>query len=147
MTFLWLLCCSILTVAQQTTASESHTTSRHQQVSTSQAAPSSTENFTLQRARDYHFVAGNVDCPNCKDMYCSTLHPNAMGAKIISIETVAQRPTSNNHWFRCQFAAKCGRPEFSDPNDARFDCAGKTSCNVCRATDDGVGNYEDDIRM
>jgi hypothetical protein len=117
------------------------------QASTAAAAPATTENFTLQRARDYHFVAGDVGCPDCKDMYCSTLQPAASGAKIISIETVAQRPTRNNHWYRCQIAVNCGRPEFSDPKDAKLDCAGKTSCNVCRATNDAIGNYEDDIRV
>jgi hypothetical protein len=106
-----------------------------------------TENFTLQRARDFTFAGGNVDCPNCKDMFCARLQPGTAGATVVSIKTIAQRPARNNHWYRCEEAAKCGRPEFSNPTDPRESCVGKTACLVCRATDDGVPNYEDDIRM
>src|SRR5581483_743940 len=70
-----------------------------------------TQNFTLQRVRDYHYAGGNVDCPHCKDMYCSLLRPPAMGAVITDIQTTAQQPVANNHWYRCQVAANCGRPE------------------------------------
>ncbi|HXP51026.1 MAG TPA: hypothetical protein VN922_13795 [Bacteroidia bacterium] len=143
-----LLWVATLAIAQKpVNTPQSNANSTQEKESIAQAAPVTTENLTLQRARDYHFVSGNIGCPDCKDMYCSTLRPAAAGAKIVSIETVAQRPTRNNHWYRCQAAVSCGRPEFSDPNDARLDCIGKTSCNICRATDDGVGNYEDDIRM
>jgi hypothetical protein len=105
------------------------------------------QDFTLQRVRDYHYSGGNVDCPQCKDMYSAYLTPPAPGAKITAISTTAQRPVANNHWYRCQIKADCGRPEFSDPNDSRQNCIGKTSCYVNRATDDGVGGYEDDIHM
>jgi hypothetical protein len=104
------------------------------------------QNITLQRARDYHHSGGNVDCPNCKDMY-SALIVVPGGAKITAISTTGQRPTANNHWYRCQKQASCGRPEFSDPNDSRLDCIGKSQCFVNRASDDGVGNYEDDISV
>jgi len=106
-----------------------------------------TQDFTLQRARDYTHTGGNVDCPNCKDLYSATLNPPVAGAKILSMVVTARRPTTNNHWYRCQVEAKCGRPEFSDPANPTLDCIGKTSCLVNRATDDGVGSYEDDIRM
>jgi hypothetical protein len=105
------------------------------------------EDFVLQRVRDYHYSGGNVDCPNCKDMYTAVLTVPAPGAKITSISTTAQRPAANNHWYRCQVKADCGRPEFSDPNDARLDCIGKSTCYVNRASDDGIGGYEDDIHM
>ncbi len=106
-----------------------------------------TQDFTLQRARDFHFTAGPVDCPNCKNMFSALVAPPAPGAKITSITWLQRRPPDNNHWYRCQEEAKCGRPEFSDPNDARLDCVGKTSCFVNRASDDGNGYYEDDFRM
>jgi hypothetical protein len=106
-----------------------------------------TQDFTLQRARDYTHVGGNVDCPNCKDLFSATLTPPMAGAKIISIVWLRRRPTVNNHWYRCQAEAKCGRPEFSNPANPTEECNGQTSCLVNRATDDGVGSYEDDFRM
>lgn len=106
-----------------------------------------TQDFTLQRVRDFHFAGGPVDCPNCKDLFVAHIAPPMVGAIIDSVIVTARRPAKNNHWYRCQVEAQCGRPEFSDPNDARLDCIGKTSCDVNRATDDGVGGYEDDIRM
>jgi hypothetical protein len=106
-----------------------------------------TLDFTLQRVRDFHYSGGDVDCPNCKDMFTARIAPPVAGTVITSVTVIARRPTSNNHWFRCQVEARCGRPEFSDPNDARLDCIGKTVCDVNRATDDGVPGYEDDIRM
>jgi len=109
--------------------------------------PPGTQDFTLQRARDYTHVTGNVDCPNCKDLYSALVKPPVAGAKIVSMEVTGRRPATNNHWYRCQLEAKCGRPEFSDPADPTKDCIGQTSCLVNRATDDGVGSYEDDIRM
>jgi len=109
--------------------------------------PQVTQNFTLQRARDFHVAGGPVDCPNCKVLMVATIRPSAPGAKIVSIRVAARRPTSNNHFYRCQHEASCGVPEFADPNDARLDCIGKLSCNIFRATDDGVGTPEDDIEM
>jgi hypothetical protein len=109
--------------------------------------PSGKQTFTLVRGRDFRFVHGDVDCPNCKNMYCARLSPPAPGAKITAISVSARRPTVNNHFYRCQVEAKCGVPEFSDPADARQSCIDKPSCNVCRATDDGVPNYEDDIAI
>lgn len=103
--------------------------------------------FTLQRVRDFHYSGRNVDCPNCKDMFTARIAPPVVGAVITSVAVVGRRPGFNNHWYRCQVEAECGRPEFSDPNDARLDCSGKTACDVNRATDDGVPGYEDDIRM
>jgi hypothetical protein len=103
--------------------------------------------ITLQRARDFFYAGGNIGCPDCKDMYCSTVRTPSAGSLITSIQTVAQRPTTNNHWYRCQVAAQCGRPEFSDPYNHRLGCEGKSECDVCRVTDDGVGSYEDDIRI
>jgi len=103
--------------------------------------------LTLVRSRDYHYASANVDCPNCKDMYCATVEPPSRGEHIVSIEWIRRRPVNNNHWYRCQVEAKCGRPEFSDPQDAREDCTGKSQCNICRATNDGVPNYEDDFEM
>jgi hypothetical protein len=110
-------------------------------------SPSGAQDFTLQRARDFTYTGGNVDCPNCKDMFSALLKPPVAGATILSMVVTARRPTTNNHWYRCQVEAKCGRPEFSDPANPTVDCIGKTSCLVNRATDDGVGSYEDDIRM
>jgi hypothetical protein len=110
-------------------------------------SPQKTQDFTLQRARDYTHTGGNVDCPNCKDMFSATVSPPVAGATIVRMDWLARRPTNNNHWYRCQVEARCGRPEFSDPNNPEVDCLGKASCLVNRATDDGVGGYEDDIRM
>jgi hypothetical protein len=118
----------------------------HSKTASFNATPG-TQDFTLQRARDYQHTGGNVDCPNCKDLYSATLNPPVAGAKILSIQTLRQRPEQNRHWYRCQVESRCGRPEFSDPGDPTKDCIGKTSCVVNRATDDGNGYYEDDIRM
>lgn len=103
--------------------------------------------FTLQRARDFHYFGGNLDCPKCKDGFVARIAPPAPGARIITVTWLARRPVANNHWYRCGVEAKCGVPEFGDPADPRLNCDGKTACNVYRATDDGVGNYEDDILM
>jgi hypothetical protein len=110
-------------------------------------APPGTQDFTLQRARDYTRTGGNVDCPNCKDLFSATVNPPAVGDTITSMEVTGRRPEDNNHWYRCQVEVRCGRPEFSDPANPTEDCLGKTSCLVNRASDDGVGSYEDDIRM
>lgn len=110
------------------------------------AAPSATHQYTLQRARDYHYGGGNVDCPKCKDWFYSLIVIPG-GAKITSIRWMARRPTVNNHWYRCGVESDCGRREFSDTNDARLDCIGKSACYVNRASDDGVGGYEDDIEI
>jgi hypothetical protein len=104
-------------------------------------------NFTLQRVRDFHYSGGDVDCPHCKDMFTARLTPPLAGAVIISMTVTARRPTKNNHWYRCGVETQCGRPEFSDPDDPRLTCIGRTACNVNRVTDDGVPAYEDDIRM
>src|SRR5438270_5543624 len=111
------------------------------------AAKAGAIDFTLQRVRDFHYSGGNVDCPNCKDMFTARITPPVPGALVTSVTVTARRPNTNNHWYRCQKESRCGRPEFSDPNDARLDCIGKPSCDVNRATDDGNGYYEDDIRM
>jgi hypothetical protein len=108
------------------------------------AAPAVTHRYTLQRARDYQYAGGNVDCPNCKDWYHSLIVIPG-GGKITAIQWIARRPTVNNHWYRCFVEARCGVGEFSDPNDGRQDCIGKSQCFVNRATDDGVGGYEDDF--
>jgi hypothetical protein len=110
-------------------------------------AVAGTLDFTLQRVRDFHYSGGNVGCPKCKDMFTARIAPPVPGAVITSVTVIARRPPNNNHWYRCQVEVSCGRAEFSDPNDARLDCLGKTACDVNRATDDGVGGYEDDIRM
>ena len=104
-------------------------------------APQS-HNLTLSRARDYRFVAGNVDCPNCKNLFCATFQPPLPNTRFVNTDYVAMR--SQGHWCRCQVQSKCGRAEFSDPADPKQDCAGKQSCNVCRATDDAT-EAEDDI--
>jgi len=106
-----------------------------------------TEPFTLYRVRDYHYSGGNIGCPKCKDMYSALVTPPTPGAVIVAIRWIRRRPPTNNHWYRCQFEVECGRPEFSDPNDARQGCINKTSCYVNRATDDGVPGYEDDIEI
>jgi hypothetical protein len=102
--------------------------------------------ITLQRGRDYSHVGGDVDCPNCKDLYCAALPLNG-GTTFVSVQYLGGRPTKNNHWYRCQVQADCGRPEFSYPADPRFECDGKNACNICRATDDGVSIYEDDLQI
>jgi len=103
--------------------------------------------FTLQRARDYHFVAGNVDCPNCKDLYSATVSVPVAGATITSITYKGGSPTTNNHWYRCGVQARCGVGEFSAPNNAAESCGGQSTCNVNRASDDSFGGYEDYIHM
>jgi hypothetical protein len=99
------------------------------------------ETLTLSRSRDYHLAGGNIDCPNCKDLYCSTFGPSA-GKTITATRFLRMR--SQGHWYRCQIQLSCGRAEFSDPNVPEQDCAGEANCNICRATDDGT-EAEDDI--
>jgi hypothetical protein len=104
--------------------------------------------FTLQRAAHFKFVHGDVDCPNCKDLF-RTINPIAVptGAHITRVDLIARRPTDNNHWYRCQQQSKCGVQEFSDVNDPFKSCIGTPALHVWRATDDGVGNVEDDIQV
>ncbi len=109
------------------------------------AAPTITQKYTLQRARDYHHGPSPVDCPKCKDYYYSLIVAPG-GTQIASIQWLARRPTTNNHWYRCEVESNCGTSEFSDPNDSRLSCVGKSQCYVNRASDDGVGTYEDDIQ-
>jgi hypothetical protein len=101
-----------------------------------------TQSLTLSRSRDYRHVGGNVDCPNCKDLYCASIQPPVAGTRLVSTQYKTMR--GQGHWYRCQVQAKCGRAEFSDPGVPEQDCVGKQSCYVCRATDDAT-EAEDDI--
>jgi hypothetical protein len=119
---------------------------------TTPQSPSEWRDYTLNRVEDYHKAGDNVDCPNCKRMYCASVGPTDNGvpiseAVIESAETIAVMPVSNNHWYRCGTQASCFRPEFSDPQNYKLSCIGKSSCIVCRASDDENTNYEDRIRI
>lgn len=133
-------------VTYKSKANPNHTSGAFTPEKARAAASTVTQKYTLQRARDYHHGPSPVDCPNCKDyFYALIVVPG--GAQVTSIQWLARRPTVNNHWYRCEVEAKCGTPEFSDPSDSRLSCVGKSQCYVNRASDDGVGNYEDDIQV
>ena len=100
------------------------------------------DTLTLVRPGAYRDMKQTVNCPNCKDLWCADFQPSQPGAKIIDAHFIRSR--KSGLWFRCQFQASCGRPEFSNPSNAQQECGGLSTCRICRTTDDAIG-AEDDV--
>ncbi len=103
-------------------------------------------NLTLVRTQHYSHAGGNVGCPNCKDLECAEFRAPVAdpAARITKVEFLRMR--SQGHWYRCQWQAACGVPEFSSSSDPKRECKDDRACRICRATDDGT-QAEDDIRV
>lgn len=100
------------------------------------------DTLTLVRNRDYKNMAQTVDCPDCKDLFCSDFRSPHPGARIVGADFIRNR--TDGHWFRCQVQASCGRPEFSDPSNPQLGCTDVDTCRICRAVN-ATYNDEDDI--
>jgi hypothetical protein len=110
------------------------------------AAPGS-QTYTLSATRDYTHMAGPMGCPDCKDLFYTTVALSSpAGTQITSVEILDRRPHQNNHWYRCEKEVQCGVQEFSDATQHNKSCIGTSACIVWRATD-SQSNQEDDIRL
>jgi len=97
-----------------------------------------TEVLQLTRFGNYHLILGNVDCPNCKDLFYAVLTP---ALPVSSFDSVAYLRSENaGHWYRCSVQTNCETLEFT-PTTARSkdtSCRGATTCVIWRVTDDGT---------